>query len=107
VRASKRRFATGATSAPFSIVVSGASWEWVDGTAGRGHLTLNAVLSSLLTLRRNLVLKWLEDEYGNKRGYIVDVFGIFRLLKYKVSKIMEKDDYIMILEIFGKEFILK
>lgn len=49
----------------------------------------------------------LTDQYGFKLGYLIDVFGVFRLLKFKVSKIMEPDDYIMVLEIFGREFILR
>jgi hypothetical protein len=46
------------------------------------------------------------DEAGYQRGYIIDVFGVFRLLKYKVSKLMEKDNYIMVLELFLREYIL-
>ena len=40
-------------------------------------------------------------------GYIIDVFGIFRLLKYKVSKVMDKEDYIIVMSIFGHEFVLR
>jgi hypothetical protein len=47
------------------------------------------------------------DQAGYELGYIVNVLGMFRFLKFKVSKIMEKDDYIMILGLFGKEYILK
>jgi hypothetical protein len=51
--------------------------------------------------------KDLTDEYGNKRGYIFSIPGVFRVLKYQVNKVMDKYDYILIVEIFGKEFILK
>jgi hypothetical protein len=53
------------------------------------------------------MFKRLTDEYGFKRGYYINVLGIFRMVKYKVSKVMESDDYILVIAIFGKEFVLK
>jgi hypothetical protein len=53
------------------------------------------------------MFKWLTDEYGFKRGWIINVPGIFTLLKYQVNKIMDKEDHIMIMRIFGREFVLK
>ena len=47
------------------------------------------------------------DQADYERGYIINIFGIFRLLKYKVSRIMEKDDFIIVVEIFGKEFVIR
>jgi len=46
------------------------------------------------------------DQAGYQQGYIINVFGVLRLLKYKTSKIMEKDKFIVILEIFGREYVL-
>jgi hypothetical protein len=42
-----------------------------------------------------------------QQGYYINVFGIFKLLKYKVSKIMEKDDYIVIIAICGYEYVIQ
>ena len=53
------------------------------------------------------MFKLLTDEHGFKRGWIIKIPGIFTLLKYKVSKIMEKDDFIMVMAIFGREFVLR
>jgi hypothetical protein len=39
-------------------------------------------------------------------GYIFDVPG-FKLLKFKVSKVMEKEDYIMVMSVFGYEFVIR
>ena len=47
------------------------------------------------------------DEADYQRGYLINVFGIFRLLKYKTSKIMEKDKYLIIIEVFGREYIIR
>jgi hypothetical protein len=51
--------------------------------------------------------KTLTDEWGFKRGYIFTIPFIFTLLKYQVNKVMDKYDYIMIMAIFGREFIIK
>ena len=40
------------------------------------------------------------------RGYYLNFFGIFRILKFKTNTIMEKEDWIVIVEVFGKEFVL-
>jgi hypothetical protein len=42
-----------------------------------------------------------------KRGYYFSFFGIVRVLKFKTNTVMEREDWIVIVEIFGKEFILK
>jgi len=52
------------------------------------------------------MFKWLTDEYGFKRGYILRIPGVFTLLKYQVNKIMDRYDYIMVMAIFGKEFVI-
>jgi hypothetical protein len=53
------------------------------------------------------MFKRLTDEYGFKRGWIINIPGVFTLLKYRVNRIMEKEDHIMIVAIFGQEFILR
>ena len=40
------------------------------------------------------------------RGYYLNFFGIFRILKFKTNTVMQKDDWIFIIEIFGREYIL-
>jgi hypothetical protein len=49
----------------------------------------------------------LTDEWGYPRGLIFKIPGIFTLLKYQVNKVMDAPDYIMIMAIFNREFILK
>ena len=41
------------------------------------------------------------------RGYYFSFFGLVRILKFKTSTIMEKDDWIFIIEILGKEFVIR
>lgn len=38
-------------------------------------------------------------------GYFFNI-GIFKVLKCKVSKIMEKDKYLIVISFFGREYIL-
>jgi hypothetical protein len=40
------------------------------------------------------------------RGYYFNFFGLVRVLKFKTSRVMQKDDWIFIIEIFGREYIL-
>lgn len=59
------------------------------------------------------MFKRLTDQYGYPRGYIINIppwaaySKVFTLIKFKVSKIMERDDYIIILGLFGYEFVLR
>jgi hypothetical protein len=41
------------------------------------------------------------------RGYYFSFFGIVRILKFKTNTVMERDDWILIVEVFGREFILR
>jgi hypothetical protein len=41
----------------------------------------------------------LTDEHGYQRGWIITIPGAFTLLKYQVSKIMDKYDYILVMAI--------
>jgi hypothetical protein len=66
----------------------------------------NAVITSQ-SLGCQSMYRQLTDEWGFKRGYIFRIPGIFTLLKYQVNKIMEKPDYIIIMAIFNREFVLK
>jgi hypothetical protein len=47
------------------------------------------------------------DMRDYKRSYYFNFFGLIRVLKFKTNTVMEKEDWIVIVEIFGKEFILK
>jgi hypothetical protein len=40
------------------------------------------------------------------RGLCFSFFGLVRVLKFNVATVMQKPDYIFILEIFGREYIL-
>ena len=37
---------------------------------------------------------------------IILIFGIVRILKFNVATIMEKPDYIFIIEVFGREYVI-
>ncbi len=41
------------------------------------------------------------------RGYYFSFLGLVRILKYKTNTVMEKEDYIFIIEIFGREFVIR
>ena len=41
-----------------------------------------------------------------ERGYYFNFFGLVRVLKFKTNTVMQKDDWIFIIEIFGREYIL-
>ena len=41
------------------------------------------------------------------RGYYFSFFGLVRVLKFKTNTIMEREDYILIIEILGREFVLR
>jgi hypothetical protein len=56
--------------------------------------------------RSGLFIQRFYDMADYQVGYLINVFGIFRLLKFKVSKIMEKPDWILIVEVMGHEFVL-
>ena len=45
------------------------------------------------------------DLRSYQRGYYFNLFGIIRVLKFNVATVMQKPDYIFILEIFGREYI--
>jgi hypothetical protein len=40
------------------------------------------------------------------RGFYFDFFGLVRILKFKTNTVMEKEEWILIVEVFGKEFVL-
>jgi hypothetical protein len=46
------------------------------------------------------------DDRRYKRGYYFNFLGMVRILKFKTNTVMEKDDWIFIVEIFGREYIL-
>jgi len=40
------------------------------------------------------------------RGFYFSFFGLVRILKFKTSTVMEREDWIFIIDIFGREYIL-
>jgi hypothetical protein len=51
-------------------------------------------------------ITYIFDMADYKYGYIFAIPG-FKLLKFKVSKIMEAPHYVKVMSIFGREFILR
>jgi hypothetical protein len=47
------------------------------------------------------------DLKSSQRGYYFNFLGLVRIIKFNVATIMEKPDYIFIIEVLGKEFIIK
>jgi hypothetical protein len=47
------------------------------------------------------------DERKFPRGFYFNFLGLVRILKFNVATVMQKPDYILIVEIFGREFVLK
>jgi hypothetical protein len=48
-------------------------------------------------------------DYGMReysRGYYFNFFGLVRVLKFKTNTVMQRDDWIFIIEIVGREYIL-
>jgi hypothetical protein len=41
------------------------------------------------------------------RGYYFNFLGIVRILKFKTNTVMEKDKWILIIEVFGKEYVVR
>ena len=41
-----------------------------------------------------------------QRGYYFNLFGIIRVLKFNVATVMQKPDYIFIIEVLGRAYIL-
>ena len=47
------------------------------------------------------------DEGKFPRGFYFNFLGLVRILKFNVATVMQKPDCILIVEIFGREFVLK
>jgi hypothetical protein len=47
------------------------------------------------------------DERQFPRGFYFNFLGLVRILKFNVATVMRKPDYILIVEIFGRELVLK
>lgn len=48
-------------------------------------------------------------DYDDKkflRGYYFNFLGLMRVLKVNVATVMQKPDYIFIVEVLGKEFVI-
>jgi hypothetical protein len=41
------------------------------------------------------------------RGYYFNFFGLVRILKFKTNTVMQKEDWIFIIEVLGKEFVIR
>ena len=47
------------------------------------------------------------DMRDYRRGYYFNLLGIIRVLKFNVATVMQKPDFNFIIEVFGREFVLK
>jgi hypothetical protein len=47
------------------------------------------------------------DDRKFTRGFYFNFLGLVRILKFNVATIMERPNYIFIVEVFGREFIIK
>jgi hypothetical protein len=47
------------------------------------------------------------DERKLPRGFYFNFLGLVRVLKFNVGTVMQKPDWIFIVEVFGREFVLK
>jgi hypothetical protein len=45
------------------------------------------------------------DERKFPRGFYFNFLGLVRILKFNVATVMQKPDYILIVELFGREFV--
>jgi hypothetical protein len=41
------------------------------------------------------------------RGYYFNFLGLVRILKFKTNTVMERDNWIFIIEVFGKEYVIR
>jgi hypothetical protein len=41
------------------------------------------------------------------RGYYFNFLGLVRILKFKTNTVMQKEDWIFIIEVLGKEFVIR
>jgi hypothetical protein len=41
------------------------------------------------------------------RGFYFSFFGLIRILKFKTNTVMQKEDWIFIIEVFGREFVVR
>jgi hypothetical protein len=47
------------------------------------------------------------DLRSYQRGYYFSFFGLVRVLRFNVATVMQKPDYILIVEVFGREFVIR
>jgi hypothetical protein len=78
------------------------------GGVARSHLNSKRRHSLLLRRSKMFVQKFYDyDMREYKRGYYFNFFGLVRILKFKTNTVMEKDNWIFIIEVLGKEFVIK
>jgi hypothetical protein len=78
------------------------------GGAGSTHQPAY-VANSLTSLvaQQMFIQKFYDyDERKFPRGFYFNFLGLVRILKFNVATVMQKPDYIFIIEIFGREYIL-
>ena len=65
-----------------------------------------------LRSRRHADKMWTQRFYdydlrSYPRGYYFNFLGLVRILKFKANTVMQKEDWIFIIEIFGCEFVIR
>jgi hypothetical protein len=47
------------------------------------------------------------DIHSYPRGYYFNFFGLIRILKFRTNTVVDADNWIVIVEIFRREFVLR
>jgi hypothetical protein len=90
------------------IVVVSHSGRWVDRTAGRGHLNAKRRPVPAFEAHKMFLQRFYDyDLKSYPRGYYFNFLGLVRILKFKTNTVMEKDNWIFIIEVLGREYVLK
>ena len=75
------------------------------------RLSLSAIAGpSLLTSWRGKMFLHRYYDYDERkfpRGYYFNLLGIVRVLKFNVATVTQKPDYIFIIEVLGREFVIR
>jgi hypothetical protein len=106
LRAFQCRFATGGKGAT-SLRRRVALWKVVMG-AVKVHLSRHCPLPLLLSRRAMFLHRYYDyDERKFPRGYYFNFLGIIRILKFNTATVMQKPNYIFIIEVLGREYVIR
>jgi hypothetical protein len=79
----------------------------LEGGGWRGSLPQRRPpLFNLRRLQCSSSASMIMTKESSLEATILIFWGLFRILKFNVATVMQKPDYILIVEIFGREYIL-